>query len=72
MRQRHEFQHQGSKENLGDENKKKLDSKALAQNKLNEKRYIEDYTFKYYVFKAFEKDVGTGRPFEGSEVRSES
>jgi hypothetical protein len=50
---------------LNEENKKRLDARTLTQNKLNRKRYIKDYSVKDRVFKAFEKEAGTGRSIEG-------
>lgn len=64
MHQSHEAQRQGLQNRLEGENKKRLESRALAQHRLDGKRYIEDYSLKDQVFKAFEKEAGTGRSSE--------
>jgi hypothetical protein len=71
MRESHEVHRQGLKIRLDEENKR-LGIRALAQNKPDGKRYIEDYNLKGQVFNAFERDAGTGKSTGGSQARSKS
>jgi hypothetical protein len=69
MYQSHGFQRQGLQNRLNEENKMRLDIRALSQNKLDGKCYIESHNLEEQVFKSFEKYTSPGKLIEGSKAQ---